>query len=187
MPSILIVGNVTKDVYLRLDNRVNHFETDQNGVKWLDLSFDNSHFNYYSRVSIYGGASISLEVLSRFGLDASISGTPATFLDGQFVAKDIHTTYRYILCQDENTSHLEPSEEVYTTWQVPTTNPDWIYLDSSAVISPKLATEILDYLKRKLGVTTLESCVDVIRAVVRDDLLGLFLGFGCFGRIGFLR
>ena len=146
MPSILIVGNVTKDVYLRLDNRVNHFETDQNGVKWLDLSFDNSHFNYYSRVSIYGGASISLEVLSRFGLDASISGTPATFLDGQFVAKDIHTTYRYILCQDENTSHLEPSEEVYTTWQVPTTNPDWIYLDSSAVISPKLATEILDYL-----------------------------------------
>ncbi|MBR3323124.1 fructose-bisphosphate aldolase class I [Candidatus Saccharibacteria bacterium] len=146
MPSILIVGNVTKDVYLRLDNRVNHFETDQNGVKWLDLSFDNSHFNYYSRVSIYGGASISLEVLSRFGLDASISGTPATFLDGQFVAKDIHTTYRYILCQDENTSHLEPSEEVYTTWQVPTTNPDWIYLDSSAVISPKLATEIIDYL-----------------------------------------
>lgn len=146
MPSILIVGNVTKDVYLRLDNRVNHFETDQNGVKWLDLSFDNSHFNYYSRVSIYGGASISLEVLSRFGLDASISGTPATFLDGQFVAKDIHTTYRYILCQDENTSHLEPSEEVYTTWQVPTSNPDWIYLDSSAVISPKLATEILDYL-----------------------------------------
>ena len=146
MPSVLIVGNVTKDVYLRLDNRVNHFETDQKGVKWLDLSFDNSHFNYYSRVSIYGGASISLEVLSRFGLDASISGTPATFLDGQFVAKDIHTTYRYILCQDENTSHLEPSEEVYTTWQVPTTNPDWIYLDSSAVISPKLATEIIDYL-----------------------------------------
>ncbi|MBR3378099.1 fructose-bisphosphate aldolase class I [Candidatus Saccharibacteria bacterium] len=146
MPSILIVGNVTKDVYLRLDNRINHFETDQNGVKWLDLSFDNSHFNYYSRVSIYGGASISLEVLSRFGLDASISGTPATFLDGQFVAKDIHTTYRYILCQDENTSHLEPSEEIYTTWQVPATNPDWIYLDSSAVISPKLATEIVDYL-----------------------------------------
>ncbi len=146
MPSILIVGNVTKDVYLRLDNRVNNFETDQNGIKWLDLSFDNSHFNYYSRVSIYGGASISLEVLSRFGLNASISGTPATFLDGQFIAKDIHTTYRYILCQDENTSHLEPSEEVYTSWQVPTINPDWIYLDSSAVISPKLASELLDYL-----------------------------------------
>ncbi|MBR3176726.1 fructose-bisphosphate aldolase class I [Candidatus Saccharibacteria bacterium] len=146
MPSILIVGNITKDVYLRLDNRINNFETDQNGVKWLDIAFDNTRHHYYSRVSIYGGASISLEVLSRFGINASISGTPATFLDGQFIAKDIHTTYRYILCQDENTSHLVPSDEVYTSWQVPENNPDWIYLDSSAVISPKLATEILDFL-----------------------------------------
>ena len=146
MPNIVIIGNVTKDVYLRMDNRSNHFETDQHGVKWLDFAFNNTHHNYYSRISIYGGASISLEVLSRFGLDASISGTPATFLDGQFIAKDVHTTYRYILCQDENTSHLEPSEESYTTWQIPTTNPDWIYIDNSAIISPKLAAEILNFL-----------------------------------------
>ena len=146
MQSVLIVGNVTKDVYLRLDNRTNNFETDQNNVKWLDFSFNNSHHNYYSRVSIYGGASISLEVLSRFGLNASISGTPATFLDGQFIAKDVHTTYRYILCQDDNTSLLESSEPANTTWEIPTNNPDWIYLDNSANISPKLATSICDYL-----------------------------------------
>ena len=146
MPSVLIVGNVTKDVYLRLDNRNNNFETDQNGIKWLDFSFNNSFHNYFSRISIYGGASISLEVLSRFGLNASISGTPATFLDGQFIAKDVHTTYRYILCQDDNTSQLVPSEPTYTTWDIPTTNPDWIYLDSSAIVSPKLATSICDFL-----------------------------------------
>lgn len=146
MQSVLILGNVTKDVYLRLDNRINNFETDQNGVKWLDLGFNGSVHNYYNRVSIYGGASISLEVLSRFGLNASISGTPATFLDGQFIAKDVHTTYRYILCQNENTSHINPSEATYTTWEAPVNNPDWIYIDSSAVISPKLATSICDYL-----------------------------------------
>lgn len=146
MQSVLIVGNVTKDVYLRLDNRSNNFETDQNGVKWLDFGFNGSHHKYFSRISIYGGASISLEVLSRFGLNASISGTPATFLDGQFIAKDVHTTYRYILCQDNNTSQLGPSEPTYTTWDIPTNNPDWIYLDSSAIISPKLATSILDFL-----------------------------------------
>ena len=33
MSKILIVGNVTKDVYLRLDNRLNKFETDQNDIK----------------------------------------------------------------------------------------------------------------------------------------------------------
>ena len=39
MDDVLIVGNVLKDVYLRLDNRKNHFETDQNKVAWLDLAF----------------------------------------------------------------------------------------------------------------------------------------------------
>ena len=146
MQKVLIVGNVTKDVYLRLDNRSNNFETDQNGVKWLDFGFNNSHHDYFSRISIYGGASISLEVLSRFGLNASISGTPATFLDGQFIAKDVHTTYRYILCQDDNICQLNPSEPVYTNWDIPSDNPDWIYLDCSAVISPKLATSICDFL-----------------------------------------
>ena len=33
MQSILIIGNVTKDVYLRLDNRTNKFETDDKEIK----------------------------------------------------------------------------------------------------------------------------------------------------------
>ena len=146
MQSILIVGNVTKDVYLRLDERSNRFESDQDGIDWLDLRFDGSNHNYYSRISIYGGASISLEVFSRFGLNANIVGTPATFLDGQFIAKDVHTTYRYILCKDNETCRLNPSEAVNTVWEAPENSPDWIYVDSSAVISPKLVTSICDYL-----------------------------------------
>lgn len=146
MQSILIVGNVTKDVYLRLDDRSNRFESDQDGIDWLDLRFDGSNHNYYSRISIYGGASISLEVFSRFGLNANIVGTPATFLDGQFIAKDVHTTYRYILCKDNETCRLNPSEAVNTVWEAPENSPDWIYVDSSAVISPKLVTSICDYL-----------------------------------------
>ena len=159
MQSILIIGNVTKDVYLRLDNRTNKFETDDKETKWLDISFDGSRHDYYARASIYGGASISLEVLSRFGLNANISGTPATFLDGQFIAKDVRTTYRYILCQDENVSFLGPSEARYSTWEVPTNNPDWIYLDYSANISPKLSQEIIEYLNLS-HTTKLAFCVD---------------------------
>ncbi|MDO4219928.1 MAG: fructose-bisphosphate aldolase class I [Candidatus Saccharibacteria bacterium] len=145
MQNVLIVGNVTKDVYLRYDNRKNNFETDQNNTKWLDIAFDGSAYKYYSRVAIYGGASISLEVFSRFGLNASISNTPATFLDGQFIAKEIDTTYRYILCQDENVAYLTPSEKARTTWKIPDHNPDWIYIDRSAIISPQVAEEILGF------------------------------------------
>ena len=147
MQSILIVGNITKDVYLRLDNRKNHFETDQNHIKWLDLAFDGTSHRYFSRVSIYGGTSISLEVLSRFGLDATISDATATFIDGNFTTSDDKVVFRYILCQDNTVSYLAPSDIRETTWRIPDTNPDWIYLDRSANITPKLANEILDFLK----------------------------------------
>ena len=147
MHKVAIIGNITKDIYLRLDNRLNKFEEDEKHVKWLDFSFDGSSHDYYSRVAIYGGASISLEVLSRFGLEAEISGAPATFLDGQFVAKDSTTVYRYILCQDDNVSYIRPSQRHETTWKVPKENaPEWIYIDRSANISPQLVREILDYI-----------------------------------------
>jgi fructose-bisphosphate aldolase class I len=145
-PNVLIIGNVTKDVYLRLDNRSNNFEEDSHHVKWLDLAFNGSAHEYFRRVSVYGGASISLEVLTRFGLNASISGTPATFLDGQFIAKDVKTTYRYILCQDDNAVYLNPSEATDSTWRAPEKRPDWIYIDASAIVNRKLANEIETYL-----------------------------------------
>ena len=147
MHKVAIIGNVTKDIYLRLDNRLNKFEEDEHHVKWLDFSFDGSSHNYYSRVAIYGGASISLEVLSRFGLDAEISGASATFLDGQFVAKDSATVYRYILCQDTNVSYISPSQHHETTWRIPKSEaPEWIYIDRSANITPRLVSEILGYI-----------------------------------------
>ena len=146
MQKILIVGNVAKNVFLRLDERHNNFETDQNGTKWLDFSFDGSVHSFFNRVSVYSGASVSLEILSRFGFDASIVGTPATFLDGQFVAKDVHTDYRYILCQDDNISLIKSEGLNYTKWETPADKPDWIYVDASAIISPELASSINSYL-----------------------------------------
>ena len=145
MQNVLIVGNVTKDVYLRYDNRKNNFETDQNGTQWLDLAFNGSAYKYYSRASIFGGAAISLEIFSRFGFNTTISNTPATFLDGQFIAKEIDITYRYILCQDDNVAYLTPSEKSRTTWKIPDHNPDWIYVDRSAILSPQVAEEILGF------------------------------------------
>lgn len=146
MSKILIVGNVTKDVYLRLDNRQNNFETDQNDIKWLDFAFDGSTHKYYNRVSIYGGASISLEVMKRFGIDAKIAGTDADFVDGQFVAKDAETVYRYILCQDRHVSYLSPSSYMQTEWRIPEEDGEWLYIDRSANLSPEVTDEILLYL-----------------------------------------
>jgi fructose-bisphosphate aldolase class I len=146
MAKVLIVGNITKDVYLRLDNRLNKFEQDQNGVSWLDIPFNHSSRKYYSRASIYGGASISLEVLSRFGLDAQIVNTPARFIDGQFFANESQIDYRYILCHDEEISFITPSTYRESSWTNPISAPDWIYIDRSANVTPNLGAKIMEYL-----------------------------------------
>ena len=73
--SILIVGNVVKDTYLNLDSRTEHFEEDKHHTKWLDISFDASEHFYYNHHSSYSGAAITLEVLQKLGIAASISGS----------------------------------------------------------------------------------------------------------------
>lgn len=146
MGRILIVGNITKDVYLRLDEKHNNFERDQNNINWLDFAFDGSSHRFFSRVGIYGGAAISLEVLSRFDVDAEVSDSPASFLSGQIIVKYPPSTYRYILCQDENISYLTPSSQQTSSWRAPDTPPNWIYIDRSAVITPELSQQIMTYL-----------------------------------------
>lgn len=146
MGRILIVGNVTKDVYLRLDGTQNGFERDQNNVGWLDFAFDGSSHHFFSRVGIFGGAAISYEVLSRFDVETEISGTPVSFLSGQIIVKYPPTTYRYMLCQDENISYLTPSTRMSTVWKAPDTPPKWIYIDRSAVMTPEVSQQIMTYL-----------------------------------------
>lgn len=147
MAKVLIVGNITKDVYLRFDNRLNNFEKDQYGVNWLDLAFNHKSYKFYSRASIFGGASVSLEVLSRFNIDTQIVDTPARFIDGQFFTNESQVDYRYILCHDNEISYLTPSKFRESNWTTPVEAPDWLYIDRSANITPILGNQISDYLK----------------------------------------
>ena len=55
MGKILIIGNVLKDVYLRLDDRRNDFETDARGISWLELGFNGAEHTFFRRTSTFGG------------------------------------------------------------------------------------------------------------------------------------
>ncbi|MCL1839973.1 hypothetical protein FWF89_03200 [Candidatus Saccharibacteria bacterium] len=149
MSEVLVVGNVTKDVYLRLDNRLNKFEVDGEGVTWLDLAFDGSSHQFYARHSVFGGAAVTLEVLSRFGITAKIAGNKMGFANGQLTeATDaIPEIYRYILSQDDNITYFGPSQQRAAKWQPPSDGIDWVFIDRSACVSRELAEEILSYLE----------------------------------------
>ena len=134
---ILIVGNIIKDVYLSLDERQNNFETDENGTPWMDVAFDGGHHSFFSRTSVFGGATVTKEVFDKLGLEATISGADE---------KDVADSYRYILSSGDNITYFVPSERVESVFRSPNNPVDWIFVDRSAEVSDGLVEKIKNYL-----------------------------------------
>ncbi|MBR2855474.1 fructose-bisphosphate aldolase class I [Candidatus Saccharibacteria bacterium] len=142
----LIVGNVLKDVYLNLDTRTENLETDRNNIKWLNLGFNSEKHYYHNRNSSYGGAAVSLEVLTKFGQEAEISDSGFSYEpDGPHQTKPV-AAYRYILIADEAVSYFGPTDFPQTPFSVPTDAYDYLYIDRSATLTVETANKILTYL-----------------------------------------
>ena len=144
---ILIVGNVLKDVYLNLDTKNEPFETDKNGTKWLDFSFNASEHHFFNRHSSFGGAAVSLEVLQKLGLSATITDSDFSFDESGPAKSTPADSYRYILISDDGVSYLTPNKLQTTEFIAPNSSVDYIYIDRSANL-PKSATDkLLNYLE----------------------------------------
>lgn len=145
---ILIVGNILKDVYLNLDSRVESFETDKNGTKWLDFSFNASSHHYFCRKSTFGGAAVSLEVFKNLGIPAAISNSDFAFDEDDTTKNPSLTSeYRYILVSEDNVSYLVPTLPKNTIFATPKDTPDCIYVDRSAHLTESTIKDIISYLK----------------------------------------
>ena len=145
--NILVVGNVIKDVYLNLDSRTEHFETDKHGTKWLDLAFNASEHHFFNRNSSLGGAAVTLEVLQKLTLDATISDSSLDFNHEDDEITSTASTYRYILIADEKATYLAPSKFTHTTFTPPSTPVEYLYLDRSAELTATTAKKITDFLQ----------------------------------------
>ena len=144
--NILIVGNVLKDVYLNLDTRTEKFETDKHDTSWLDLSFDASEHHFFNRDSSLGGAAVSLEVLSKLGLTATITGSSLQLTEDGLSKNDDNVTHRYILIADNGISYLAPTNYQTTTFATPSDAYDYLYVDRSAELDGPAANKIAAYL-----------------------------------------
>ena len=147
MSNVLIIGNVHQDVYLRLDEQQNKFETDEHGTPWLDFGFDGSTHKFIKKTAVYAGATVALEVLNRMGINAKISGSLAEFRNGGIVPgeQEIKTT-RYILCKENKISYLVPESREETEWVNPTDAVDWIFIDRSAKVTQELVKGLKGFL-----------------------------------------
>lgn len=145
---VLVVGNVFKDVYLNIDERAENFETDEDGVKWLDIGFNTSEHRFFSRTSTLGGALITLEILGRMKQDVSFVKKEIRFTEEEgieFEKTSETDLYRYILVANEQTAYFAPSFEKATKFEAPGGPVDCIFVDRSANL--KSSRPILDYLE----------------------------------------
>lgn len=146
---ILIVGNILKDVYLSLDSRTEPFETDSDGVKWLDFGFNTSSHHFFHRSSSFGGAAVSLEVLKNLGLEAKVNASDFTFDDPENAKT---SEYRYILTSEDSVSYLVPTTPKNTVFEMPDIPPEYIYVDRSAHLTRETAEKIASYILTHQGV-----------------------------------
>lgn len=145
--SILIVGNVLKDVYLNLDSKTNTFEIDKNGIKWLNVGFNASSNYFFSRNPSLGGAAISLEVLEKMGLPAQISASNLKLEQGELInTTDSAEAYRYILISDGSAHYLVSNRDKTTDFVPPAKAVDYLYIDRSALLNDATINQIHTYL-----------------------------------------
>ena len=144
--NILIVGSVLKDVYLNLDSRTENLETDKNGVSWLDISFNASEHHFFNRSPSLGGAAVTMEVLGKLGLNASISNYDMSFSDEGLVSNSKTEIYRYILIADGQVSYFSPSNYKNTLFTAPTEHYDYLFIDRSAILTPETVSSIQQFL-----------------------------------------
>ncbi len=147
MSKILIIGNVLKDVYLKLDERQNDFEVDDCGINWLDLAFNGAAHSFFKRTSVFGGAAVSLSVLHSLGVDAAILNSKTEMKAGDITWSDDPADYRYILSYKGGITYFVPSSRKVTDWTMPKGTPEWILIDRSTNVSERLVDELKNFLK----------------------------------------
>lgn len=147
MSKILIIGNVLKDVYLKLNENQNDFEADDQGINWLNLAFNGGSHSFFRRTSVYGGAAVSLTTLTKLGIDAGILNSKSEMKAGEISWSNDPADYRYILSYKGGVTYFVPSERKPTDWAMPAGRPEWILVDRSTQISARLVDELKNFLK----------------------------------------
>ncbi len=151
MSKILIIGNVLKDVYLKLDDKQGEFEVDEQGISWLELGFNGEGHKFFRRTSTYGGAATTLLTLNRLGMDAGILNAKTELKAGEIIWSGDPSGYRYILSHRGGITYFVPSERKPTDWAMPNGTPEWILVDRSTTVSMRLVDELKNFIKFSNG------------------------------------
>jgi len=162
-PSILMIGDIFTDAFIKLDEDYARIDEDEDGTKRLSLPFGEKP--PYERVDIIrsvGPSPNSAISCARLGLNASlmswlgddeagkeslhhlrIEGVDSTQM---FTEKGKISSYWYVLRYGTDRTMLVKSEKYTYQWKAPQKTPDWIYLSYIGEDSWQLHEDLVQYL-----------------------------------------
>lgn len=163
LPSILAIGDIFTDAFIKLNEEVARVDTDPDGSKRISLPLGSKPpYDGVDIVRAVGPSPNAAVSIARLGLDASLlafmgddqTGTDAKeYLKKEGVDTDllsfkagVPSNYYYVLRYGAERTILVKNEDYDYKWQAPEKEPDWVYLSLISDQSWQLHEDLLQYL-----------------------------------------
>ena len=164
-PSMLAIGDIFTDAFIKLNEAYAVHDTDEDGKEWLKLPFGSKP--PYERVDIVrsvGPSPNAAVSFARLGLKSSLMAWLGDDEAGKESLKHLQServdtsamitepgsasSYWYVLRHGTDRTMLVKSESYDYTWKAPAQAPDWLYLAYIGENSWKFHEELLEYVEQ---------------------------------------
>ena len=124
-PTILSIGNATKDNFLDIQNQ-KIYKDELNDFHY-DLTFDDSTLNYQKQAGVYGGTILSEKIFTAAHFKAFSSANPNGTSHFEYDEINNNLIDRFIVSH-KGKSFILTSNPRSTKWVSPAFPPDLIYI-----------------------------------------------------------
>ena len=156
-PSILSIGNATKDIFLEIgDEKIHNY----------DLTFDDSTLEYQRKAGIFGGVILSEKIFQAAHLKSFSNVNPRGLSNYNFDDPKINFLDRYIISHQEQ-SFVLSNKPRKMQWVAPIFVPETIYV-ADANFSKNYLESFRNYLKNHPEITLIFSLNDFSTDLARE-------------------
>lgn len=163
-PSILSIGNATKDIFLEIGNEKVY--KDEQNLFHYDLTFDDSTLEYDRKAGIFGGIILSEKIFQAAHLKSFSNINPRGLSNYNFEDSKINFLDRYIISHD-NKSLILSSKPRNMEWVAPIFVPETIYI-ADYNFSKSYLSSFRNYLKKHPEINLIFSLNDFSIELVRE-------------------
>ena len=164
-PSILSIGNATKDIFLEINEEEKVFRDERNLFHY-DLTFDDSTLEYKRRAGIFGGVILSEKIFQAAHLKSFSNINPRGFSNFNFEEEKYPFLERYIISH-KNESFILSNKPRHLEWVAPIFVPEVMYI-ADANFSKSYLSSLREYLLAHENIKLIFSLDDLDVELARE-------------------